>query len=678
MSSPGSSRFGECLARKGLALALAMQIAIGPLTGCRAPAGGERSDTKTVRVDDFRKQLEFTARTRDQKQTSKVGAGDTKSKEREFEEAVRLEADGSVYHPNLLEYSIAGLFGLLQHDFESEFDGRKRTSGDDGDVLEFDLEGRWLKKKTYPGTVFARRSRNLEPRAFLSSLETTTTNYGFNWQYVDPKMPTSLQYNSTDVKLDPLDDREEQGEQKNSSLRFDTAYRFTETNVLSFQYERRSVSERPFDLDYDSNELTLAHRWDFGAHHRLDSEMNYFKQKGTFDIERFRWRETLRLQHTDTLRSWYQTEILDRTQGSLSGVPPIKERSYFASGTLEHELYDSLVSQLYVYGQRQEFDEGLTIKRMGIQPTLDYRKKNPWGQLLANYSFRVQSEDREGTGRDLEVVDERGTFRDPDPITLTNTNVVVGSIRVTAEDRTTIYRPGEDYRVRQVGDRVEIERVPTGRILDGQTVLIDYVWMLSGDFKLDTTGHAFSLRENFKLGLSPYYRFREQDQDLTPRSATGVQPENITSHLYGLEYAKGPLRLIGEYEDFDSNINPYDAIRLSGDLTHRFDRDGTGRLRARWTDIDRSDEQRRRTKFFTLEGRYRQRIGRHFTMEGALLYRTEDDSVSGDDEGIDADLTLEWMIRETEVRLTYEFGRFEDDFAENKTQTLYVQMKRRF
>lgn len=671
MSAMGSST-------RVVALALALQIAIGPLTGCRAPAGGERGDTKEVRVDSFRRQLEFTARTRDQQQTSKVGAGDTQTKERRVEEAIRLEADGSVYHPNLLEYSIAGLFGLLQHDFESEFDGRRRTSGDDGDVLEFDLEGRWLKKKAYPGTVFARRSRNLQPRAFLSSLETTTTNYGFNWQYVDPKMPTSLQYNNTDVKLDPLDDREQPGEQKNSSLRFDTAYRFTETNVLSFQYERRTVSEQPFNLDYDSDELTLAHKWDFGAHHRLDSELNYFKQKGTFDIERFRWRETLRLHHTDTLRSWYRTEVLDRTQGSLSGVPPIQERSYFASGTLEHELYDSLVSQFYVYGQRQEFDEGLNIKRLGVQPSLDYRKKNPWGQLLANYSFRVQSEDRKGTGRDLEVVDERGTFRDPEPIRLTNTNVVISSIQVTAEDRTTLYRPGEDYRVRQIGDRVELERVPTGRILDEQTVLVDYVWMLGGDFKLDTVGHAFLLRENFKFGLSPYYRFRGQDQDLTPRSATGVQSENITAHLYGLEFAKGPLRLTGEYENFDSNINPYDAIRLSGDLTHRFDKAGTGRLRARWTDMDRADELRRRTKFFTIEGRYRQRIGRQFTVEGALLYRTEDDSVSGDDEGIDADLALEWIIRETEVRLTYEFGRFEDDFAENKTQTLYVQMKRRF
>jgi len=633
-----------------------------------------------VRIDDFRRRLEFTARTRDQQQTSKVGAGDTKTKEREFEEAVRLEADGSVYHPNLIEFSLAGLFGLLQHDFESEFDGRKRTSGDDGDVLEFDLEGRFLKKKPYPGSVSARRYRSLEARPFLSSLETTTTTYGFNWQYVDAKTPTSLQYNDTTVTLHPLDPQEKDGEQKNSSLRFDTAYRFSEQNVVSFEYERRSVSEQPFGLQYDSDELTLSHRLDFGEHHqhRLDSELNYFNQKGTFDIERTRWRETLRLTHSETLRSWYQTEILDRTQGSLSGVPPIQERSYFASGTLEHEWYDSLVSQLYGYGQLQKFDQGLDITRYGIQPSLDYRKKNPWGQLLANYTFRIQKEDRQGAGRDLEVVDERSTFRDPEPITLSNTNVVIGSIQLTAEDRTTLYRPTDDYRVRQVGDRIEIERVPTGRIADGQTVLIDYVWMLGGDFKLDTITHNLSLRQNFKFGLSPYYRFREQNQTLTPRTATGVRPENITDHLYGVEYAKGPLRLTAEYETHDSNITPYDALRLSADLTHRFTSDGTGRLRARWSDVDRSGDQNRRTKFLTVEGRYRQRIGSNLTVEGSVLYRTQDDTVSGQDRGVDADLVLEWIIRETEVRLNYEYGQFEDEFAQNKNQTLYVQMRRRF
>jgi hypothetical protein len=624
--------------------------------------------------------LEYVARVRNQQQDSKVGAGSTSFKESIFEENVRLETDGSVYHPNFLEYTLAGLFGLQQLDFEQTYDGQRRTSGGDGDVYEFDFEGQFLKKKPYPGTVYARRYRSIVPRPFLSSLQTTTTNYGFVWQYVDPKTPTSLQFNSTDVLLEPLDKQEKPGRQKNDELRFETAYKFSEYNELTFTYNRRSVAEDPFALAIDSDELTLAHRLDFGDRHqhRLDSELNVFDQKGTFDVQRTRFREILRLSHSETLRSWYRLELLDRTQGSLSGVPPIGEKSTYLSGTVEHQLYESLVSQFFAFVQQQDYDSGLEVLRYGMQPGFDYRKKNPWGVLLANYNVRIQREDRNGGTLDMEVVDETRTFQDPDPITLNSPNIVVSSIFITAEDRTTTYRESSDYRLRQVGDFVEIERVPTGRIQDGQTVLVDYVFVLGGDFSLDTIAHNFNIRQNFPFGLSPYYGLRQQDQTLTPVDATGITPEDITAHTIGVEYQRGPLRMTAEYEDHDSTIVPFEAIRLSAYLTHKLNSGGTARLKARWTDVERFAPQTRETEFFTVEGRYRQTIKKALTVEGAVLYRTQQDTLSSDNQGVDVDLSLEWLYRQTEVRVTYELGRFEDDFAENRTSSLYVQVRRRF
>lgn len=649
-------------------------------TGCQSMQGNSPDGVKAVEITSIRREIEIEARVRDQEQKSKVGAGKLSSHEQIFQEGIRLETEGSVYHPNLMEFSLAGLFGLIQSDFESDTEIRHRTSSDNGDVLEFDFEGDFLKKKPYPGTVYARQYERLEPRPFLSSLRTTTQNYGFVWEYVDAKMPTTLQFDSTHVKLDPLDPNEDTGEQKNTNLRFDTAYHFNDNNVLSFTYERRSVSEEPFSLQYDSDDFTLGHRLDFGPQHkhRLDSELEYFNQVGTFDIERTRWRETLRLTHSEMLRSWYQWELMDRTQGFQAGVPPIHEKSYQLSGTVEHDLYESLVSQLFGFGQFQDYQSGLEITRYGIQPSFDYRKKNPWGILLADYQFRAQTEDRRGAGQYFEVINERITFRDPENPTLTNTNVLVGTIFITAEDRTTLYRAGDDYRVNRVGDRIEIERIPTGRILDGQTVEVDYQWIVAGDLTLDTLNHNFQIRQNFDMGLQPYYRFRKQDQDLSPADATGVVPENITANIVGTEFRRGPVRLLGEYEDHESNINPFEAIRLAGDITHRFHRDATSRLRIRWTDIDRTGDSPRETKLFTAEVRHRQQIGEYLTLEGAVLYRTEDDSLSGSDQGIDTDFSLEWIIRETQLRVTYEYGRYEDDFAENKNQSLYVQFRRRF
>lgn len=662
--------------RTYFSVAAAMVVWIG---GCQtAPSGGQ--GVRNLAVTDIRGRLEYLARVREQKQESKVGAGNTSFKESIFEENLKLETEGSVYHPNFLEYTLAGLFGLQQSDFESTYGERQRSSGDNGDVLEFDFEGQFLKKKSYPGTVYARRYRSLTPRPFLSSLQTTTTNYGFVWQYVDPKTPTSLQFNSIDVQLEPLDTQEKPSRQKNTDLRFETAYKFSEQNELTFTYDRRSVEEEPFNLAYASDDLTLGHRLDFGDRHqhRLDSALNLFDQKGTFNIERIRLREILRLSHSETLRSWYQFEFLDRTQGSLAGVPPIGEQSTYLSGTVEHKLYESLISQFLAFVQQQDYDSGLEIFRWGMQPSFDYRKKNPWGVLLANYNVRVQREDRNGGTLDMEVTDEARVFQDPEPITLNNPNIVTSSIFITAEDRTTTYQQGRDYRVRQVGDFVEIERVPTGQIQDGQTVLVDYVFVLGGDFTLDTLTHNFGLRQNFAFGLSPYYRLRKQDQQLTPVDATGITPEDITAHTIGAEFERGPLRATAEFEDHASTIIPFKATRLSADLTHKFDSGGTARLKTRWSDVTRTAPQNRETKFFTVEGRYRHNLTKALTVEGAVLYRTQQDTLSVDNKGVDVDLVLEWMYRQTEVRVTYELGRFEDDFAKNRNSYLFVQIRRRF
>ncbi|HRX84991.1 MAG TPA: hypothetical protein P5572_08235, partial [Phycisphaerae bacterium] len=379
---------------RGTALAWGLAgAALLAAAGCRAPAE-RRQGVDSVKLTNVGGHVEFIARDRRRNQTSKVGTGNIRSQETIFEENVGLDTEGYIYHPNLVEFTAAGLFGLLQYQFEDEFDGRQRSAREDGELLEFDLSADILQKKPYPGTVFARRNRELEPRPFQSSLLTTTTNFGLVWQYVDERMPTNLQFTHTDVKLDPLGGEEETGRQRNTSFRFETAYVVNDRNAFSLTFEHLEVAEQPYELNYNSDELTLGHRLDFGTSQRfrLESELNLYRQEGTFNVDRLRWREVLRVDHTDTLRSRYAFELQDRTQGTLAGVQPIGERSYRGDILFEHELYESLISQLQVYGQAQRFDSGLDIDRYGAFVNFDYRKINPWGVLLANYRAGMQRE----------------------------------------------------------------------------------------------------------------------------------------------------------------------------------------------------------------------------------------------------------------------------------------------
>lgn len=648
------------------------------LPACRSSgASGIQSNVHVTNIGGY---IEFVAREQKQEQKSNITSDKSRSVETIFEENIKLEVEGFVYHPNFLEFTLGGLFGLIQQDFEDEFANRLRKSGDNGAIYEFDFSGHFLKKKKYPGSVYARRQRHLEPRAFQSSLETTATSYGLVWQYVSDKNPTSLQFNYNEVLLDPLDDREEPGRQENLLLRFETSYRFSDSNVLSLEYTYQDTQEEPFELDYEINELTLSHVLNFGPHrrHRLDSELNVYDQRGTFSIERFRWRETLRLEHSEDLRSWFRAELLDRVQGSQSGVPPIGERAYFVSGTLEHDLYESLRTQIYVFGQWQSFDTSADISRYGTQVSFEYRKKNPWGLLQARYSFRAENEDRSGGNQLVDVVDEQRTFNDPEPVRLMNTNVNLGSIEVISEDRLTRFRLGRDFTWMVVGNFVELERVPTGRIANGQTVLISYVYMLVGDYVLDTLQHEFDFRQRFKMGLTPYYRLLWQDQRISPTDAVGILPEDITDHTVGVEFERGSLRLSAEFEDRDSSIDPAVITRLRASYTRRFETGATGVLKMQWSDVERLERNSRRTRFFTIEGRYRHPVSKGLTVEAAVAYRRENDSLNGNDNGVDVDFSVEWFVRQTEFKLTYEYGQYEDDFSDNETSTLFVQLRRRF
>ncbi len=654
-------------------------LMLGMMSGCFVEQKRKRG-IKQLHILRTNGYVEYVTKYRSNDQRSKVGAGTTKSKESIFEENIKLEMDGYVYHPNFLEFSAAGLFGLLQYDYEDVFNNRKRTTSDPGTIVEFDVSGQFLKKKSYPFSIYARRQRNLQPRAFQSSLEVTTTNYGFIWRIIDEKMPTSLQFSDSDVRLEPLSDFEQNGRQQNTLLRFDTEYRFSDNNYLSFNYEYRKTQEEPFGFNYDTNELTLSHNLNFGPQkqHRLESTLNNYDQKGSFQIKRVRWREIVRFQHTENVRSWYQFEAIDRKQGNLAGVVPLEERSYSISGTIEHRVYDSLVTQFHSYGQTQNFNSNLDINRYGAQVSLDYRKKNRWGSLLATYQGRLEREDRKGGEQIIEILDERHTFDDLQPRVLSNTRIRTSSIFVTGEDRTTTYLQGRDYSVRQLGDQVELERIPTGRIIDGQTVLIDYLFQVGGSFTLDTMSQQMSLRQRFNMGLEPYVRYLKQDQTVTPTETSGVTPETISAYLIGVEYKHDTLRLGIEYEDHYSNINPFVAIRANASLKRRFSRGAMGQLRLRWSDITYFDPNARDLKFFTAEGRYRHPITPKFIVETSVLYRQENDSLSGDDEGIDIDFTLEWNIRQTEIRLTYEYGKFQDVFASNEQTALYLQIRRSF
>ena len=639
---------------------------------------------RSVEVLNVRGHADLIVRRQERKLDSKTSSSTSRSKETIFEESLTLEADAFVLHPNVVELALGGVFGLVQEQFENEVNGTKRDARKLGELIEFNAEALLLKTRAYPTTVYAQRRRGIVPRPFLPSLETITTNYGVTWRYVSQTFPTSLRINHTNIVLSPLfitEQNEVDGLQRTTDLRFETAYHHSEHNILSLIYDHKSVKEVPFDLDYVADEVTLTHTTEWGRErqHRLRSELNFLDQRGTIAIDRSRWREDLRLRLSDSLESRFRFESLDRTRGNRSpDVPDIKQRSYFLSGSLRHQMFLSQTTLLRMFVQKQEFDPGIEITRQGGQFNLNYHRTNPWGTLRADYRLRLERVENRGAARTAEVIEEAHAFQDPDPITLANRNIIVPSIGVRAQDRVTLYQMRRDYRTRVVGDVVEIERVTTGRIADGEIVLIDYVYDIGGTFTLDTVSHNFGVREDFDFGLSPYYRFEWQDQTLSPATATSGIAEDITAHVVGLEFQDKSLRMFAEYEDRDSTINPFKSTRLGASYTHRFDFGAETSVHARWANTTFDPPRQRELELLTLEGRHRHPISPDLLVEASVLKRFGTDTVSGDTDGIDVMFSVEWFFRQMEYRLSFEQSVYDDENSQSDATALFIHVRRRF
>ncbi len=648
--------------------------------GCRT--GSSRSSKgSVVSLNRPHGYLEFVVRHR---QDSREGTGPNASeefKETILEQNLEIETNGYVYHPNLLEFSLAALFGLQSGDFEQITSSDRRSNCDDGEILEFDVSGTLLKKKSYPIHFYARRARSVAPRPFSASVETLSTTFGGVLQFVHETFPTTLSISQSVVDIDPYVKANDQpGRREDSELRFETAWLISEHSRLSLTYDHESIQEEPTGFDYETDNITIEHRLDFGnqRRHRLTSTLRYISQGGNFDNKQLRLSESLSLRHSSRLQSQYQLELADRQQAGVTGGDDIDERSYRVSASVEHHLYESLVTELSADYQEQDFSSGLIIQRWGVDLGLDYKKKNRWGVLRADFRTRFNRDDRVGSGLVGEVIDRRVVFNDPQPVVLREQAIEASSIVLVRDDRTELFQEGSDYRVVDFGIRIEIERIPTGRIPEGETVLLSYRFEIGGDFDLETSLKHISIRQDFHSGLTPFYKFEQEDQTLLPADATGVTPEDFTEHVVGLEYRRRPYRILAEYRDHDSTVSSFRALRLGLDYSHRLENGGTVSLSAKWSDFRYGSPTLRNTRFFNLVGRYVRAISPRLRVTSTLAYRNEKDSVTGDDEGIDLDIYLDWKVRQTTMRLTYSLGLFRDAFADQDAQVLFVQVRRKF
>jgi hypothetical protein len=593
-----------------------------------------------------------------------------------FRETLGLNFESYIGRPEVFTLRGTGALSFRQSFLDRELEGGRGRELDWENL--YDIQASLFDATRVPITAYSLRHQSLLNRPFAPTLESTTTEHGVMATFRSEVIPTTVRYfRREQEQVDPSGQTDFGLVQDTFQLA--STLRISEAQRLQIDYTYDNIDEslgRGFALSFDRHDLALTHTVNFGRNDlsSLRSMGRYFQQSGTAEQERWRLDELLRLVHSSRFETRYNL-TLERLER------PSATQDFILGGAgLRYRLFESLVTTANAGASRLETDDAATTNQFA-DVGLRYTKKVPYGQLDSSVGLAFNRRDQDERGTTLAVFNEPHVFNDPQPIVIIRRNILRNSIVVTDAADVRVYVQNIDYTLQVLPDRVEIRRIVGGAILEGELVLVDYLIGPEPASVVDsTTGSAtvrYSIGEGRLKGLALYGAFRRTDQRLVEGLPQLGLINNITVLLYGAEYRTGPFTLTAEREHHDSDVLPFDALRLNARYDEQIGRRSHLSLGAGHERIDYRDP-RNRVQLNRLFGIWVQELGGGFDMELQGLYRYETDELFGDLQGFEQTAELRWARRQTEFRTGIRNTIIDGDRGDSMFQMLYLNVRRSF
>lgn len=592
-----------------------------------------------------------------------------------FEERVRVRTKGDVYHPDFMNFDVAVGVGLSQQHIDSD-----DVSGWDEDTLnDYSLFAQFLRAKPVSGTVDASRSEDLIARQFLGSLHTQRESEGGALFIRSEDWPMTFQYSNSDISQDGLSSvGSDFFRREDERFRYSVHHDFGEASRARFNFSRTDSTQESIGavIDTETDTYTFSHDYGFGGdkQHRLDSFFNFVDQTGSFEYDNLRWQERLRLQHTPNLLSKYDLRFTDLERDTLSS------EEIRGQAGIEHHLYESLVSTADAFVSTTDLDEQGRLDQQGGLVGLNYHKENRWGMLLSTYSGSYTQTEQSGGGSTGIVVDESHTATDIIPVQLNRTNIDVSSIRVKDTDGS-FFQEGDDYTLTEQDGRVWLNMTTLGavppNVTDGQEFFVDYTFFIEPERQEDTLRHNFTVRQRFENGMSLYYAYRRQDQDVSSTLAD-ITPDQYTVNTIAADYTHKGLFLLAEYSDEDSTQVPSTSTKLAGQYRWLLGpaTSASVGLSNQWLEFGAPDA--RDVRLLKSDAKVFSRLTDAYSWSAGVDYRHEDDTRFGITEGFQCDTELQYRYRQVSAKLGAELSFLSRRDDEINSVFVYLQLQRRF
>jgi len=597
-------------------------------------------------------------------------------------EGVELKTSGYAYHPNFCDWNASVRLGAVQE----RLTVNEQDSATDGALLGYNLSALFLKEKTLAFRPFASFNQSQQDRDFARSVQVDESRHGLELMYKTPIFASLL---GEQVRYSDTGGLRETDRQSNH-LRFELSdnrdpnwltkfnYDFMDTDETS-EFQDGGGGSTQVDLPDRRHELLLTNLWKFGPKARqssLSGSIRFLDRKGFYNNQVFSFDQRLDLAHSETFSTFYRLlydqDLFDEDEDRM------------AQGEIGFvkKFYKSLSVTGRLVATRQEYTGG-NQDSLGGSLDLNYRKKTDIGLYTCDLGFGLERTRLQDSGGTRFIRGETITLTGITWVRLAQPNVI-GPVVVSNLSRSIIFIEGVDYTTRVTGAFIEIARVPTGGILDGQGVLVDYTVQTADQSEYET--QLLKWRQRLRLKEIPISFYTEVGlQNETLRS--GREPGNLENQrdiLIGADVDWKGLTVAVEHQEMDLELSPpWTADRIRANYHTRLHQDldlsvGASAGRTNYQNVDEFRLGANQDRLTTLGYNAALTAKLHRN----LLVRVRSDLM--DSSGRQNSMlwrngfVLEWRYGKLDFTLEYRHDMFEQEQTTGDADSVYVTVRRKF
>ncbi|MFC2123346.1 hypothetical protein ACFLU5_00935 [Bacteroidota bacterium] len=427
-------------------------------------------------------------------------------------------------------------------------------------LKKLNVRGTFFKEKPISLSTFVNYNQNFVNREYLTSVKYNNFHWGGDLSLRNKVLPMIIRYQESLWDQEELETgRIYNYRQQNFHARANKSFSNLDNHIITFshnEYIRQDPGILPIFNRTITFDLSNNIFFDRKKQYYLNSMISNFDQSGRDVFQRFQVDEritaglTKKLKLTGNYR-YYKRNELESQQYDLHSI----------RGALNHQLFQSLRSNLYYEIQDLKhslYDE--KNRRSGVN--FQYTKKMPTnGRLSLSYMYNHHYQDVDAEPTLIQIRNEEHILADDQVVMLDRPFILIETVVVKDPTGTIIYDEDLDYVLFERNDYMEVQRIPGGQIPDGAPIQVDYSAYQQGSYQFTSKQQAFSASLFlFKNLVETYFRTSNRDYDNVIASDF-LTLLYFDQFVYGARINIGPIRGGVEFDDYQSNINPYEMKR---------------------------------------------------------------------------------------------------------------------